>query len=170
VGAGAPMTPARVGCLAQVALRLLAGLGAQAGMEALVSAAGQGAVAALADVLACAPAELVGAISWTGTAPKRWVVSQVCRAGGLAYASSVPSQCLVYACNNLCCCPCLAYSVVRAVFICCARGKYNGQCTTRACRAVQLLASGLRQEGGPDSADTAAASLEATKARAGGTW
>jgi hypothetical protein len=73
------MTPARLGCLAQVASRVLDGLGvlgAQVDTGALGTrgrwrTAGQEAVAALADVLACAPAELVGAICWTDEGPKR---------------------------------------------------------------------------------------------------
>ncbi len=71
-GAGTPMTLARVGSLAQVASRLLDGLGVQVDTGALLStAAVQEAVAALADVLACAPAELVEAIDWAGAAPMR---------------------------------------------------------------------------------------------------
>jgi hypothetical protein len=70
LGAGMPMSSARVGCLASVASRLLDGLGALEDTWALVSAAGQEAVAALSDVLACAPAELVGAIDWADAAPR----------------------------------------------------------------------------------------------------
>ncbi len=72
-GSPAATSPARVGCLAQVASRVLAGLNAQVDMGALLSTAGQEAVGVLADVLACAPAELVEAIDWADVAPKRWV-------------------------------------------------------------------------------------------------
>ncbi len=70
-GRATPKTPARVGFLAQVASGLLAGLGwPSAGTP--TSAAGRvEGVGALADVLTCAPAELVGAIAWADAAPRR---------------------------------------------------------------------------------------------------
>jgi hypothetical protein len=70
-GSATPKTHARVGLLAQVAFCLLGGLGWLSAGAPTGAAGRVEAAAALADVLACAPAELVGAIAWTDAVPKR---------------------------------------------------------------------------------------------------